>query len=1654
MPTGTDGFTTSSPTPALASASKESLLDRIAFEATHVELPWVVRLADDARSLFYFNINTQETVHSLPPETFTMPASHSGISLLSPDDLESLCQQLGAPGRSVAPYVSLRNPAGDFDPHSYVNRARSSLHANAGAGTIDLLQGCAPNLTSEKLGPLSSRTSLEAPQDLQHDVPMSTSSSVSIQSRAKDNASGNGARRDERYPAACARPCAFDCAWREHELWKDDLQRRFAQLADLQEAVAEGLDYLARALSDLGATQLSQRSDNPEESKTPAAELGVSVTPVPSSALELARLKTFHGRLSRRLVDLTVPLSELLYAAGGGVQLSPENLYQLYDAAQSSLSSASHPPDHRTKKPHRSRALSFAARMGMGRHLGNSCAPESVVAMCQNVCLSYAELVLSLQSLLDFYQQEASLSLDSSFTGQKDHEETRKSSRSHIHEQLESRKTRVRQDVTELVRAAAVLSKELDWYRFSIAEQILSQSSSVKGNSGLDTQFWSQWPRRVHETLLSGTNEAETHTQISASGKSTGDGGIHDSVQPSSKKSGRMQNLWSRKENTDQGAFVNPFFPSSCELVHKTETLRLSQDTLAPEAVEDLRRRSTCALSDSSSVLRTALEHGKQLRSRLARMVDLVPISDASPSKTFPSSTPSSTSGCISPSNSTAAFSAGADGVMGTIRSVLTQAERYSAWLENMDFDTSLNLPTKDGEGCAATQRTQMLTEQFAQLRQRLCDGVDSIAVEVQEHFTNRSPFSVEEGSKAYGAGREGGTCENEVVSLLHTFADLDHIIEKLGSTLYQLAVMADVGKDARSGHREARTRVHVSGLSEPGSRRQTPPATSSEAITPKVRHRAMSITTASAPSWNGKEQETFSPSPTSPISPTTTLRHVPACTSPAARVPPITLPHKVPDRVSSPGLMYLGPGLLVPDGPAESESAEVATFTPGSAPGHSARSILSPASGLASSFGSSSTSLSLPGGLSLKTRNHPSSRHASLSSAAGALLSSLPGTSSTSASVSSAPPSNPPAGPWSMIRSRSGSSTLSSTLSPLYAQITGRRNASSSGANNALGVGGSSGALSNNHHSSSTPTSPPTPLSNWASPSGSLSSSSYLPSITSAPGPNSSDEFISKKTGASGNEERLTVRRDKIRRLLGDEVSLTSGHSHARSYSHPRSRTPAQPGVHRLAPDGGWAPTNTSASASSAAGPGLSRSSPSPTPSCGASTASDANFASTSSIGSAAPATSANGGHTTLHRADTTGAAASWPPPQPKAEQAAWFLEPGIASEDMIITPDGHIKGATLEALMVRLTIHDKFDAPFNNTFLLTYRSFTTTEKFLELLFERFRVKMPENLNPAEAQSWAEKMQRPVQLRVFNVLKSWLELYHLPHVDQVHFPRLRAFAQDEMASMPSMKLPSMQLLRLIDKHEQPFKASAECPSRRLPGYIPPPPKRMLGTPAPQPIMPRNPRKVKLLDLDPLEVARQLTLKESETFCTIKPFECLNKAFARADGEERAPGIKGMIRNSNALTNWVTASLLEPTDPKKRALILRHWISIADRARQLQNFATMMTITGALVAAAIRRLHKTWHQVSAQAKSQLEHLDSLMGNTRNYSAYRAMIHHLDPPCIPYIGVYLTDLTFIEDGNPDRLRVDERLINFSKRQKTADVIQEIMVYQSTPYVFFL
>lgn len=67
-------------------------------------------------------------------------------------------------------------------------------------------------------------------------------------------------------------------------------------------------------------------------------------------------------------------------------------------------------------------------------------------------------------------------------------------------------------------------------------------------------------------------------------------------------------------------------------------------------------------------------------------------------------------------------------------------------------------------------------------------------------------------------------------------------------------------------------------------------------------------------------------------------------------------------------------------------------------------------------------------------------------------------------------------------------------------------------------------------------------------------------------------------------------------------------------------------------------------------------------------------------------------------------------------------------------------------------------------------------------------------------------------------------------------------------------------------------------------------------------------RKLKFIELDPLEIARQLTIKDAALFSKITIQECLGKAWPKQFGSD-APNISTMIDLSNAVSTSLLAGL-------------------------------------------------------------------------------------------------------------------------------------------------
>ncbi|KAL0960836.1 hypothetical protein HGRIS_005852 [Hohenbuehelia grisea] len=387
-------------------------------------------------------------------------------------------------------------------------------------------------------------------------------------------------------------------------------------------------------------------------------------------------------------------------------------------------------------------------------------------------------------------------------------------------------------------------------------------------------------------------------------------------------------------------------------------------------------------------------------------------------------------------------------------------------------------------------------------------------------------------------------------------------------------------------------------------------------------------------------------------------------------------------------------------------------------------------------------------------------------------------------------------------------------------------------------------------------------------------------------------------------------------------------------------------------------------------------------------------------------------------------------------ADTKPWFLRPNYSSSEIQIDPDGSVRGGTVPALVERLTAHEHGDATFIKTFLMTFKSFTTLDELYNLLVQRFWIQPPNKLAPNELDQWGRLKQHVIRARVLNTFKSMvtdddvLEKEDLPILD-----RIKEFisSSDEVSSMPAAK----QLLILIERTQKGGDAMKMMVSTSL-------------QTAPTPIVPKigSGRKLKLLDVDPLELARQLTIIECNLYLKIKPMECLVRS--RGQKLEHNDNIATVIQMSNRIADWVADSILSKDDSRRRAATVKQFISVADRCRTMHNFSTMVAITSGLNTPPIRRLKRTWEQVNHKFTAQLAACEMTIDSTKNFNNYRATMASVTPPCVPFIGVFLTTLQFIQDGNPDKL--SGSLVNFRKRQKAVEVINDIKRWQAMPFNF--
>ncbi|XP_029412066.1 ras-specific guanine nucleotide-releasing factor 2 isoform X2 [Nannospalax galili] len=200
--------------------------------------------------------------------------------------------------------------------------------------------------------------------------------------------------------------------------------------------------------------------------------------------------------------------------------------------------------------------------------------------------------------------------------------------------------------------------------------------------------------------------------------------------------------------------------------------------------------------------------------------------------------------------------------------------------------------------------------------------------------------------------------------------------------------------------------------------------------------------------------------------------------------------------------------------------------------------------------------------------------------------------------------------------------------------------------------------------------------------------------------------------------------------------------------------------------------------------------------------------------------------------------------------------------------------------------------------------------------------------------------------------------------------------------------------------------------------------------------------------LSAMELAEQITLLDHIVFRSIPYEEFLGQGWMKLDKNERTPYIMKTSQQFNDMSNLVASQIMNYADISSRANAIEKWVAVADICRCLHNYNGVLEITSALNRSAIYRLKKTWAKVSKQTKALMDKLQKTVSSEGRFKNLRENLKNCNPPAVPYLGMYLTDLAFIEEGTPNF--TEEGLVNFSKMRMISHIIREIRQFQQTFY----
>lgn len=419
------------------------------------------------------------------------------------------------------------------------------------------------------------------------------------------------------------------------------------------------------------------------------------------------------------------------------------------------------------------------------------------------------------------------------------------------------------------------------------------------------------------------------------------------------------------------------------------------------------------------------------------------------------------------------------------------------------------------------------------------------------------------------------------------------------------------------------------------------------------------------------------------------------------------------------------------------------------------------------------------------------------------------------------------------------------------------------------------------------------------------------------------------------------------------------------------------------------------------------------------------------------------------------------------------------VADAVVVDMADGRptLRAGTFQGIVKWLIFQNVGD--LSTSFLLTFRAYGTPQELWEALMNVFRIIHEKDLK--------ENARKDMRRRVIAFLEEWIRRFSYSDFIESNKKSLFKDVTNFVKSLPAEESRQLKLLlmrrKTNKKGAKELAAGSSSPVMGGGGSTlgtsssnalniaassagngtdapPPSPTASAGSGVVAPAVPGDSlgasSTIVLKRTSAKALAVQMTILDADTFGEIKPEEMLLGNWTRPNKEEVAPTLTFLANYFNQWSYWVSTEILIAGGVNAQVQAVKKFISVLHHLFSLNNFNSLMAVMSGLNRASVSRLKKVWARVPIKFVELFHQLEDLMTPLGNFKYYRQLLAESKDkkPIVPYLVVFLRDLTFINDGNEERLpmpqKPDVKLPNFEKMVLLGQQILELEAYRKVPY----